>query len=467
MHYTINPLSDREKEALHKAGMTLLEKNGVVFMSDAAVAYFKAAGFRHEGQRVFITEAQVFAALETVPKTFRWTARDDACSVTVGDGSAHVQPNAGAVYFHDHAGGRRKATLEDFSNIIKVCQGLDAVSLNGSIPVDPSDVPGAHKHLFQVRETLKHSDKPWIFGAYDRAAADQDLEMAAMGAGLSSLGEDHRVAVVVNPHSPLAFEPEGCDVITAYAGANQILFIAPAIMAGMTGPIDLAGMAALQNAEILAGMVFTQLVRPGAPVVYATSSTVGDMKRASFCAGSPETMLINMPCLQMGREFYKVPVRTMCGLTEADRINVQAGFETMMSFMLGFTGGANIMVQCLGTLEALMTTSMEKIVIDAELVARMQRFKQGPDFSVLDDSVNTMLEVGSTAGYIQHPDTFKKFRSLWSPDISVWGPSGDRDNIILRAQNRVADILEAARDPLCDPAVANDLDTYVNERAAS
>ncbi|MCG8632389.1 MAG: trimethylamine methyltransferase family protein [Desulfobacterales bacterium] len=465
MNHLINPISADQKEALHQASMTLLSKNGVVFMHDTAVAYFKQAGFKVDGQRVFITEDQVFAALETLPKTFEWTARDNQFNVTIGDGSAHVQPNAGAVYYHDHAKGKRKATIEDFSNIIKVCHHLDAVSLNGSLPVDPSDIPGEHKHLFQVRETLKHTDKPWIFGAYDQAAAAQDLEMAAMASGLSRLGQDHRVAVVVNPHSPLAFEPEGCEVIRTYSEANQILFMAPAIMAGMTGPIDLAGMSALQNAEILAGIVFTQLVRPGAPVVYATSSTVGDMRRASFCAGSPETMLINMPCLQLGREYYKIPVRTMCGLTEADQVNVQSGYETMMSFMFGFLGGASVMVQCLGTLEALMTTSMEKIVIDAELVARMQRFKQGPDFSCLDDSVKTMLEVGSTAGYIQHPDTFKKFRSLWSPDISVWGPSSDEDNVITRAGYRVAQILETADTPLVDDSLAGELDRYVDTHA--
>ena len=463
MNHLLNPITEDQQEALHRASMTLLEKNGIKFMHDTALTYFKEAGFKVEDKTVFITEDQVMAALKTVPKQFKWTARSEERSVTIGDGSFHAQPNAGAVYIHDAANGKRKATLEDFANIVKICQGLDSVTLNGSLPVDPSDIEGDDKHLYMVAETLKHTDKPWIFAAYNGKAAKQDLELARMAAGVQSLDSAHRCAVVVNPHSPLAFEPDGIEVMTEYASQNQILLIAPAIMAGLTGPIDLVGMAALQNAEILAGIVYTQLVRPGAPVVYATSSTVGDMRRASFCAGSPETMLINMPCLQLGREKYGLPVRTMCGLTEADQINVQAGYETMMSFMFGFMGGASIVVQCLGTMEALMTTSLEKLVIDAELVSRMKRFQQGPDFSALDDSVNTILEVGSKAGYVQHPDTSKKFRSLWSPEVSAWGNTREDLTPVTRATDIYTTILEQAQTPLIGEDMAAALDAKVQE----
>jgi trimethylamine--corrinoid protein Co-methyltransferase len=152
-------------------------------------------------------------------------------------------------------------------------------------------------------------------------------------------------------------------------------------MAGFSSPISLIGTAILQNAEILAGITLTQLVNPGNPVVYSNGSTVGNMKSGNFISASPEMMLIHLAGLQMSLDYYHIPARSMCGMTDAKSIDCQAGFETMQNLLMGALGGAHMVFECLGVLDAIMTTSYEKLMVDLEIVSRVMRLQEGIDTS--------------------------------------------------------------------------------------
>ncbi|MCG8616160.1 MAG: trimethylamine methyltransferase family protein, partial [Desulfobacterales bacterium] len=420
LHNTLEVISSDQFDKIHDASLKILKETGVQFHSDEALDLFRANGARVDGQTVFITEKMVGDALATCPKTFEWTARNPAHSVTVGEGFL-VQPNVGPVFIQDLDNGRRKATLEDYANVIKICQAGEYVHLNGTIPVDPADAEGEAKHLRMMMEILKHTDKPMIGFCFEKEKVLQNLEMASMAFGGGDFFEDHHcLGVLVNPLTPLGFADETCDTIIEYARQNQITLLAPCIMAGISGPISLLGTAVLQNTELLAGIVLTQLVRPGAPVVYATASTTGHMQTGSFAAGTPEAMLINTPNIQMGNDYYKLPTRTMCGITHAKAVDCQAGYETMMSLLMGVLSGANIGVQCLGTIDALMTLSYEKMIIDQEIISRALRIKQGISATAEDLAVETIQAVGHGGTYLTHPSTVLACRSMWTPDISDW-----------------------------------------------
>lgn len=90
----------------------------------------------------------------------------------------------------------------------------------------------------------------------------------------------------------------------------------------------------------------TKLINPNAPVVYSPSSTAAYMKKASYSTGTPEGMLINIANLQMAQDFYHLPTRTMCGMTDAKVVDCQAGYETMQNLMMGMLSGAHIIVEC-------------------------------------------------------------------------------------------------------------------------
>jgi len=462
-------ISNDDMAWIHEASLKILEQTGVIIHSNKALTICKKNGAKVDGKIVYFPRKIVRQALETAPKTFRWQARNDNYSVKVGDENEKLllQPNSGPVYIQDLDNGRRPATLEDFANIIRLCQASDIVSLVGAFPVDPSDVHPDKKHLYMMYEILKNTDKPVIAFETSGSKIRQILKMVELAYGQKELLQNtHRVGVAVCPLSPLAYEPASCETILEFAKQNQVIFFTAAIMAGFSGPISLIGTAIQQNSEILAGIILTQLVNPGNPVVYSNGSTVANMKNANFIAGSPEMMLIHIAGMQMGLDYYRLPTRAMCGMTDSKIIDCQAGYETMQSLMVGALGGAHLVFECLGVLDSLMTTSYEKVMIDLEILSRVMRIRQGLDTSDKEQALSVIQEIGHGGGYILHADTLAHCRDRWLPTLSNWETyenweeSGSED-VAIRANRKYKKILANAPDTLIDPEVDKALLDYM------
>ncbi len=462
-------ISKKDMDWIHTASLKILEETGVVFHSEEALEICKRKGAKVNGKIAYFPPKMVSQALEYAPETFRWQARNDAYSVTVGDEQEKLlfQPNGGPVYIQDLDKGRRAATLEDFANIIKLCHASDIVSLVGSWPVDPSDVNLDDKHLYMMYEILKNTDKPVIAFETSGPKISQMLKMVALTYGQKeSLYNNHRVGVAVCPLSPLAYEPASCETIIEFAKQNQVIFFTAAIMAGFSGPISLIGAAIQQNSEILAGIILAQLVNPGNPVVYSNGSTVANMKNGNFTTGSPEMMLVHITGMQMSLDYYHLPTRSMCGMTDSKIIDCQAGYETMQNLMLGVLGGAHMVFECLGVLDTIMTTSYEKLMIDLEILSRVMRIREGLDTTGKEQDLKIIQEIGHESNYITHLNTLEHCRDRWLPSLSnwevyeKWQEAGSED-VAVRANRKYKEILADAPNTLIDPEVDKILQDYM------
>lgn len=444
-------LTKEDCQNVHDASIKILKETGVAFHYKEALDIFKENGAKISGNIVYFSEKMVEEALEKCPKTFTWTARNPEKTVTVGKDFL-IQPNLGPVYIQDLDKGRRLPLLEDFSNIQKLCHYSDVVHLVGSIPVNPSDVPQKEKHLHIIYETLKNSDKPLIGHTGHRTEVKQMLDMVQIAIG-NNLSSGHYIGVAINPLSPLAYSGDALETIIEYSKLNQVVFLAPCIMAGISGPITLPGTALLQNVEILAGLTLIQLINPGNPVLYSIASNTANMKTGSFIGGNPEGLIMDIINLQMGLDYYNIPTRILAGITDSKLVDCQAGYETMQNLMLGVLGGGHIVVQCLGVLDAIMTTSYEKFIIDEELIRRMNRIKQGVDFTAEHLYVDVIQELGSQGLYLNHQSTFEKFRTRWTPTVSTFESYADwqehgADDVAARANSIYKKILNNAPESL-------------------
>lgn len=457
---------------VHEASVKILEETGVVFQSEEALDILKKSGARVDGQTAFIPRKMIDYCLETSPRSFKWWGRNEKRSIIIGEGQERiaVSPNNGPVYIQDLDNGRRLGTMEDFSNIIKMCQASSVVNTVGSIPVEPSDIDDRVKHLHVAYQLLRHTDKPLIGFIRSRKEHRQFFEMVELAAGRENYLLDHpAIGVSINPMSPLRFGPETLDTLLFYAKHGQPVFVLPCIIAGVTGPISLLGMTILQNAEILAGIVLTQLANPGSPVVYSPASSVANLRMGSYITGSPEANLINIACMQMALEIYNIPTRSMAGLTDAKTVDCQAGYETMQNIFMLALGGVHIINECLGVLDSIMTTSYEKFVIDEEILSRVIRVQQGMDTSDKEESIKVIQEVAHSGNYLSHPNTFQHFRDRWQPAVADWDSYGDWLNggsldVAQRANKRFKEILAKYEGPVIDPAIDKELQSYINKQ---
>ena len=441
----------RTLDRIHHHTIRVLAEVGVVFDCDEILAIFRRNGAKVDGRRVFISDAMVASALESCPRSFTMVGRSDNTSVRIGEDQERmaISPGNGTLYVQDMDGERRKATLEDFNTITRLCEQSRHVHLVGGVPVEPCDIPAQSRPARLVHSLMLYSHKPLIGVAATQQEAKEVFDIMEIAFGSDSiLDEKVAIAYSVNPASPLCFEPLSCETLLAYAKRRQALFILPGLMAGVSGPLDLFGLVVLSNTEILAALVCTQLIQPGTPVVYSPGSFMVNMKNIYTVTASPQGNLANIAGLQMAREYYGLPSRTMAGMTDAKQVDFQAGAETMQNLVLYTLAGANIINECLGVMDSIMVTSFEKWILDEELLERVHCLELGFDQMASENSVEAIKAVGSGGSYLTHPSTMANCRGIWMPSVSDWNScdawkrSGGT-NILQRAHHRFKQRMES------------------------
>ena len=455
-------------QSIHEQSLQLLAKAGVIFDNEMIIRLFTRKGQRVDGRCVYLSEALVSEALEMTPKSFTMIGRNDA-EVRIGENqeTTVVAPGNGTLFIQDMKGRRRPATLTDFDNIVKLCENSRNVNLVGAIPVDPSDLAAQFKPARLVHHLMRHSNKPLIGQLATLEEARQVFDIIEIAFGQKGYLDDHvAIAYGVNPASPLCFDPLTCETMQAYAEKKQALFILPGLMPGLSGPMDFKGLAVLSNAENLAALTCVQMINPGTPVVYSAGTFMVNMKNFYAVTGSPQSALVNIAGIQMAREYYGLPSRTMAGLTDAKRVDFQAGAETMQNLTLYTMAGVNVINECLGVLDSITTTSYEKWILDDELLDRLRVFSAGIDQVTTDSCLDMMISLGPGGNYLQHPSTLQNCRSLYMPEISDWNTfedweKGSKRDLLRVAREKCDRILETCETMVLPAEVDHEIEAYI------
>jgi trimethylamine--corrinoid protein Co-methyltransferase len=462
---------------VHQASLNVLANTGIVFQSEECLEIFKKNGAKVSGKTVFIPENMVTQALESAPSSFDWVARDKEKSIQFGSDQAAIQVclNNGPIYIQDQDNGRRLGKEEDLVNLYKLAHNSNVCNIVGQIPVEPSDITGPTRHLDIFRRLLKHSDKPLFGYVGDTQKLEQMFTMMKIASGNSVEDETFfdvpRIAVSLNPLSPLQFDEIPCQTILQFAKRRQPIMVLTCAMAGVTSPVDPMGTVVLQNVEILAGLVLAQLIKPGTPVVYSPASAIPNLRTGAYVTGLPMSGLINMVGVQLARDLYHLPSRCMAGLTDAKTVDAQAGYETMQNYLMLAMSGVNMVNECYGLLDMIMTVSYEKFLIDDEIMARAAQVVRGIDSYEDDLSESIISESGHGASYLMHPTTMKHCRGFWTPPLSTidsyqgWEKKGGQ-NVADRANTSYKEILSNCPESILDNDLDQDLLSFIKNSVA-
>lgn len=453
---------------LHEASMDLLSTTGVAFFEDEALEIFKANGFKVDGKTVFFTEAQVAKALETAPGSFTVHGRNPEAAVRVGGDDFTLAPGYGAPFVHTADGTQRPATLADYRDFCKLIQTSDQIDMNGFMMVEPHDVAAETAHLDMLLAGILLSDKPFMGSPVSGRACRDCVEMLKLIFGEAATEKTYTVSLC-NSLSPLQFSDEMAASIIELARANQATVIASLIMAGSSGPVTLSGVIALQNAEILAGITLAQLVRPGAPVVYGSTSSAMDMRTGGLSIGAPE-LSVNISATAQMAHFYGLPSRSGGGLTDAMFPDAQAGAESMLALSTAIRGGVNFILHTAGIVGAYIAMSFEKFLIDEECCAMLRKLIKPLEISPESIDLEMIKSVGIGGQYLTQPKTFQLCRTeffmpgLMSRDNYAGWAAGGRSRIDQTATAKLQQRLEAYSRPDIDPGLESDLEKFVDQR---
>jgi trimethylamine--corrinoid protein Co-methyltransferase len=314
------------------------------------------------------------------------------------------------------------------------------------------------------------SDKPYMGSVTEPERAQDSVEMSEILFG----GLDGRTVMtsLININSPMTFDATMMGALEVYAKANQACIISPFIVGGAMAPVSVAGTLTQVLAEALAGIAYSQLIRPGAPVIMGAFVTSIDMNSGAPTFGTPEAAHITYGAGQLARRL-NLPYRSAGSFCGSKLPDAQAAYETSNSLNMGLLAGVNFMLHGCGWLEGGLVSSFEKFVMDADQLGVLHHLAKGVEVDVNAQAMDAIAEVGPGGHYLGCAHTQANFKTaFWRSEMldykpfETWADEGERDTVTLAAA-RVEKLLTDYQQPALDPAIDEALKAYVRQKKES
>jgi trimethylamine--corrinoid protein Co-methyltransferase len=467
-------LSAEQLERILEASYRVLSEAGLEIRSSPAREIFRRAGalVDEATQNVRLGRELVEAQLAHAPERFVLHARNPARHLHIGDNVVNFGPVNGAPNIRDLEGGRRYGDLEAFRNILKLTHTLGVLHWQGGIVVEPVDIPVAVRHLATYQAHIECSDIVWAARGIGGVQAEDAIAMSAIEHGCTpeALSARPTLMTVTNVNSPRRVDEEILDNIMTMAGHGQCVVITPFTLMGAMAPVTLPGALVQQTAEALAVITLCQLVRPGAPCVMGSFTSNVDMRTGSPAFGTPEYVQAVIASAQLGRRL-KLPVRTSA-VNASPTVDAQSTYETAFSLQAAILSNSHLINHAAGWLEGGLSASLEKIIVDAELLRNWAQILKPVDFTDDDLAVEAIKETAAGGHFFGSPHTLARYESAfyrpllsdWS-NFENWRDAGSR-SATERATGIWKKLLAEYVPPPLDAAVREAIADYVARRGS-
>ncbi len=463
------PFTTSDLDQIHGASMQILEKQGIVIDSEEVLGFFKQHGFRTEGSKIFFTEKQVLSATESAPEKFEIHARNSEKNVVVGGGTPVLCGTGGEVYIAEKDKTQRLGTMNDYQKIAKLVQTSPLNQMTAHESVHPSDLKAETSHLDMLWHDLTMCDLAATSNTQDVTCLKDSLEMIGIiFGGREKLINKPSTLGIISPLSPLQYAPDQAEALMIMAEYGQPAAITNMLLLGSSAPVFIPGALAIGNAELLAGVVLSQLVNSGTPVIYGSTTCPLYMKSGASCLGAPETLLFSKGVAQLAK-YYKIPCRTGGSLSDSHIPDGQAMAESALCLSNAIESGADYILHSFGMLSSYLATSLEKWLMDEETCRYILSSRKKIEVNSQTLDMDTILSMGSKGDYLTHPSTFQNFRSLFQHDLgnrdshAGWIKKGSMD-IVEQAGELLEKRIEAYQKPELDEGVEQELTEWTDRR---
>lgn len=438
LNYTFS--SKEEMDLIHEKTLEILESVGVAFHEEESLEIFKKNGAKTSGNIVYIGKDLLEKALSTVPKSFQWHGRKSL--LTIGDGNSIAVPSYGPIYrkienkFCD-------ITPNDFVEVHKLHETSEVLDAGNPNVMEPTAIPAKIRRNYQMATSLKYHTKP-VMGMVDGKIAAKDS--VRMAQEFYDTKDKNLLVGLINVMSPLGMSTAMCEALIIYARNRQAVIIAEGGFPGVTLPPSMAGTLISNNAGILSGIVLTQLVNPGTPVIYGLPAVSGDLRAVSMAIGGAETALFVRFAREIGN-YYQIPVRAGGGLTDAKEVDYQAGKETALNLHATYESKIDFILHACGILDTYNTISFEKLVLDEETIKMVKRQVLGFSIDEKRLMMDAIVKAGPGGSFLSRK-TSKIYREeFFLPKLDNrittqnWIKEGE-ESVLMKAEQMVSDRIE-------------------------
>jgi trimethylamine--corrinoid protein Co-methyltransferase len=464
-------LSEEAMATLDAGWRRLVSEIGVQFADARAREMFSAAGQKVEDETVFLDPDFVLEQVAKAPREFDVQARNPEHSIHIGGDAMAF----GAVYgppFVREGDVRRDGTMDDFRNFSRLAQSFAALDSAGGVITEPNDTPLDSRHLDMTYALQTLTDKVYMGNVVSGVNARDTLAMTEILFGSREAIEQTPATIsLINCNSPLRWDDRMLEAQFEYSTANQPVVLTPFILMGAMSPVTIPAALVQQMAEALSGIALSQLIRPGAPVIFGSFLSNIDMQSGSPTFGTPESG-IGLLCTGQIARHFGLPFRTGGGLTSSQVPDAQAGYEALMTLLPTFLAGANWVMHSAGWLEGGLVAGFEKFIVDVELLQMLQHEFTPLEIDEASLAFDAHQEVGHGGHFLGAMHTMERFRTCFyrpflssSENYERWMRGGALDTAA-RATEVYRKRLEEYEQPPLDDAIREELEAYVVRRRA-
>ena len=452
------PLTDEDIYKVHTTSLRVLSEVGVQVNFPEALGLFRDAGAETDeaGRIVKVTPDLVEELVDRAPPVVILCGQPETGEFDCEIGGNTVYMGTGGTALNVQDPGctdSRPAELADVMNMARMVEALDNIHFY-MLNVYPNDLPVEIVDVNRFGAALNQTRKHIMGGVYSLEGVRNVIKMAEIIAGSHErLRKRPFISMVTCNISPFKLD-ESYSQLAMEAARNRIPVVVPAEpLCGATAPITLAGNLVVQNVDTLAGVMLTQLVNPGTPVLYGCISSITDLRDMKYLSGAVEMGLMNAASAQMA-QFYHLPLYSTAGMSDSKVNDAQAGYESAITNLMVALAGGNFIHDAAGFLEFCLTASYDKLVIDNEIIGMVMRAVEG--IRVDDETLafDVLKETGPGGHFVSNRHTRRHMRSeQYRPQLSdrenrdKWLIGGGRD-ASSRATEKARAILDGTNDSL-------------------
>jgi trimethylamine--corrinoid protein Co-methyltransferase len=425
-HPPLALLSEEQLQRLHEDSMRLLADHGIRILNVRALERFRKAGaiIDLDAQIVRADDSFIAAALQTAPEKFDLISRNRNRPLPMGGNAINFGFVSGPPSVHCRLKGRRSGNMEDYCNLIRLAQHFNIVHMLGGQCCAPVELPAATRHLDVYEADLVLTDKSFLASAIGRGRILDAVDMVAIAKGMTrdQMKKEPAFCAVINVNSPRLLDDPLTEGLMTLAEFGQPVIATPFTLMGAMTPVTLGAAMVQQNAEALLTIALTQLVNPGAPVIYGAFTSNVDMRSGAPAFGTPENAKANIIAGQLARR-YRLPYRSS-NCNASNIVDAQATYESAMSLWSTVMAHANLVLHGAGWLEGGLVASYEKIILDVEMMQNLAAFLAPPPADG-DDPVEAIAAVPPGGHFFGTEHTRHRYeRAFYEPLLSDWQNHG-------------------------------------------
>jgi trimethylamine--corrinoid protein Co-methyltransferase len=405
-------LSENDVERIHDTAIRVLEEVGVKVPLPEAVEIYRKGGAKvaSDNQTVKLSLKMIERALSDTPSRVLLCGREESNDLILEKKMVYAGTGGAELNVLDlETKELRKSTIKDVADLAKLVDALDNIDFYIR-PVVAQDIPTEKVDINKYYVSLANTSKHVMGNVYYVDKVKDVIEMAAIIVGSQKELVERPIVSFITSWmlSPLALNQEVTKILIEIVKEKMPVALSSVAITGLTSPVTMAGNLALTHAEQLSGIVLSQLVNPGSPVIYGGCPGVADMRDASFCPGSIERQILNAAISQMS-QYIGVPNYNIGGITDSKVSDAQAGYEKAFGICLTALTGSNYIHHAAGRIKD--GVAYEQYVIDNEIIGMAKRIVKGVVVNNESLAFQQIKEVGIGGNYLDNPHTVRFLRS--------------------------------------------------------